>query len=75
MPSITSTCTKFYQVQSGDGCSSIEGAQGVSSSDFLAWNKGVDAQCDNLWLGYFVCVGAPGAAPPPTTTKPASPDA
>ncbi|KAL0466564.1 hypothetical protein QR685DRAFT_535346 [Neurospora intermedia] len=57
MPSITSTCNKFYQVQSGDGCWSIEQAQGISASDFMAWNKAVDAQCDNLWLGYYVCIG------------------
>ncbi|KAK3500590.1 hypothetical protein B0T13DRAFT_465759 [Neurospora crassa] len=73
MPSITSTCNKFYQVQSGDGCWSIEQAQGISASDFMAWNKAVDAQCDNLWLGYYVCVGVKGGSSlPPTTTKPAS---
>ncbi|KAJ4367803.1 hypothetical protein N0V85_009115 [Neurospora sp. IMI 360204] len=67
MPSITSTCNKWYLVQSGDNCWSIEHAQGVSASDFLAWNKAVDAQCDNLWLGYYVCVGVECCSSPPLT--------
>jgi LysM repeat protein len=57
MPSITSSCDKYYQVQSGDGCYSIEQAKGITSAQFLRWNPYVDADCDNLWLGYYVCVG------------------
>jgi hypothetical protein len=26
--------------------------------------------CTNLWLDYYVCVGAPDATPPTTTTTP-----
>ena len=69
MPSIVSNCNKFYQIQSGDGCWSIEQAQSISAADFQAWNPYVDANCDNLWLGYYVCVGVSGAT---ATTKPTS---
>jgi hypothetical protein len=57
MPGVIGSCKSFYQVQSGDGCWAIEQAKGISSADFLAWNSYVDASCDNLWLGYYVCVG------------------
>lgn len=76
MPSIVSDCNKFYQIQSGDGCWSIEQAQAITSDQFLSWNPYVDANCDNLWLGYYVCVGVSGTATKtgtPTTTSTATP--
>ena len=77
MPSIVSNCNKYYQIQSGDGCWSIEQAQAITSDQFLSWNPYVDANCDNLWLGYYVCVGVSGAtstkATTPTTTTTATP--
>ncbi|AEO70563.1 carbohydrate-binding module family 50 protein [Thermothielavioides terrestris NRRL 8126] len=66
MPNTTSDCNKYYQVKSGDSCQSIEQSQGVSDSNFKSWNPSIDAACDNLWLGYYVCVGAPGATGPST---------
>lgn len=70
MPSIVSSCNKFYQVRSGDGCWAIEQTNGISAAQFQSWNPFVDANCANLWLGYYVCVGASGttASPPVTTT-------
>ncbi|OIW30767.1 putative LysM domain protein [Coniochaeta ligniaria NRRL 30616] len=75
MPSITGTCNAYHQVASGDSCVTIEQAAGISSAQFLAWNPYVDAACDNLWLGYYVCVGAKGATTTakPTTTTTATP--
>jgi LysM repeat protein len=70
MPGIISTCNKYYQVASGDGCYSIEQAQKISSTQFLAWNTQVDAQCDNLWLGYYVCVGVSSGGSPTTPAQP-----
>lgn len=62
MPSLASNCNKYHQVQSGDGCQAIEQGAAISDAQFRAWNPTVDAGCDNLWLGYYVCVGVPGAA-------------
>lgn len=57
MPSIVSNCSKYYLVQSGDGCAAIEAANDITQAQFLSWNPAVDSNCDNLWLGYYVCVG------------------
>ncbi|EGZ78572.1 hypothetical protein NEUTE2DRAFT_50028 [Neurospora tetrasperma FGSC 2509] len=57
MPNTISNCKKFHKVVSGDGCRAIEQAAGISASDFAKWNPYVDAACDNLWLGYYVCIG------------------
>ena len=69
MPSIVSNCNKYYQIKSDDGCATIEQAQGITSAQFTAWNPYVDANCDNLWLDYYVCVGVSTAT---TTTKAAA---
>ncbi|KAK3934192.1 hypothetical protein QBC46DRAFT_325534 [Diplogelasinospora grovesii] len=58
MPGIVSNCKSFHLVQSGDNCFNIDNAVGITLAQFLSWNKDVDANCDNLWLGYYVCVGA-----------------
>ena len=57
MPSIVSNCKKCRLVKSGDTCDTIDKAQGISLSQFLKWNPYVNAKCDNLWLGSYVCVG------------------
>jgi LysM repeat protein len=67
MPSLISTCDKYYQVASGDGCASIETAEGITAAEFALWNPYVDATCSNLWLGYYICVGV---ATVTTTTAP-----
>ncbi|KAH8885953.1 hypothetical protein GQ53DRAFT_876206 [Thozetella sp. PMI_491] len=58
MPSIVSSCQIYYQVESGDSCYSIEQAKSITLAEILAWNGYVDASCDSLWLGYYVCVSA-----------------
>ncbi|ROW06500.1 hypothetical protein VMCG_04275 [Cytospora schulzeri] len=57
MPGIVSNCADYYLVASGDTCEKIDSANGITLTDFLSWNTDVDANCDNLWLGYYVCVG------------------
>ena len=42
---------------SGDTCSAIEQSKGVSEADFLAWNTAIQQDCQNLFAGYWVCVG------------------
>lgn len=67
MPSAVSYCDKYYKVQSGDVCYSIEQADGITSDDFSAWNPYVGTTCANLWLDYYVCVGVAGSTA--TTTS------
>jgi hypothetical protein len=57
MPGIVSNCNKWYLVQSGDSCYTIEQATGVTLADLLAWNTDVNSACTNLYLGYYICIG------------------
>ncbi|CCM00582.1 uncharacterized protein FIBRA_02618 [Fibroporia radiculosa] len=68
-PGTTSNCSQYYTVVSGDYCSLIDSKFGITITQFLAWNTGVDANCDNLLLGYQYCVAGP---PVSTTSTPAS---
>lgn len=40
-----------------DDYQAAEQAEHISLDQFRSWNPAVDANCDNLWLGYYVCVG------------------
>lgn len=57
MPGIVANCKKFYKVKSGDGCAAIAKANGISLTQFLAYNTAVDSSCSNIWLDYYVCTG------------------
>ncbi|KAL2023349.1 hypothetical protein VTK56DRAFT_3087 [Thermocarpiscus australiensis] len=76
-PGLVANCNNFYLVSSSsDTCVGIETKFGISAAQFSSWNPFIHPQCDNLWLGYYVCVGVPGAttvAPPATTTTPSGP--
>jgi LysM repeat protein len=50
-------CTKFHLVVSGDTCSSIATAAGVSLSDFYTWNPAVGPSCATLFAENNVCIG------------------
>lgn len=65
MPGLADNCDGFYQVASGDQCDSIAQKHSISVAQFMSWNSEVNAECTNLWLGYYVCVHVPGA----TTTS------
>ncbi|OCL13420.1 carbohydrate-binding module family 50 protein [Glonium stellatum] len=54
---IVSSCNKYYLAKSGDSCSTIEKSQGITATNFFAWNKGIKSDCSNLFLGYYVCIG------------------
>ncbi|RDW76308.1 LysM peptidoglycan-binding domain-containing protein [Aspergillus mulundensis] len=73
-PGMTTSCASFHEVQSGDTCASIAQSNGISLSQFNAWNTGVGSGCSSLWLGYYVCVSEIGATTttkaPSTTTNP-----
>uniref|UniRef100_A0A093VA56 Rare lipoprotein A n=1 Tax=Talaromyces marneffei PM1 TaxID=1077442 RepID=A0A093VA56_TALMA len=57
-PGAVSTCQKWTVVVSGDYCLEVEEHAGVSASQFMDWNPGLDAACSNLWLGYNYCIQA-----------------
>jgi hypothetical protein len=57
MPGIVGDCDKYYLVKSGDSCYTLETAQKVTLAQLLAWNKEVNSECTNLWLGYYICIG------------------
>lgn len=73
-----SNCIKWYTVQSGDSCSSVENQFFITSAQFLAWNPAVPSDCStNFWAGYAYCVGtadtvmqtrSPTSSPTPTSS-------
>ncbi|KAK3386683.1 hypothetical protein B0H63DRAFT_558330 [Podospora didyma] len=70
------TCNKWYNVVSGDTCSSVEAAFGITHAQFLQWNPAVSSDCSqNFWLGDTYCVGVSSAsshASSTTSTKSSS---
>lgn len=63
-----STCDSFYLVVSGDSCSDLATSQGISLTNFYAWNPAVGTSCEFLGLGDYVCVGIVGYTATITTT-------
>ncbi|PSK36695.1 hypothetical protein B9Z65_1878 [Elsinoe australis] len=55
----STACRKWYVVKSGDTCSIVEQANGITDAQFRAWNTAIDSACTNLWLGYAYCVAGP----------------
>ncbi|KAL8333673.1 hypothetical protein RB593_003386 [Gaeumannomyces tritici] len=71
MPGVATNCNRFYKIQSNDHCDSVAQKNGISTAQLRSWNT---ASCSNLWLNYYICTGAPGAAAPQPTTAPSAPD-
>lgn len=69
---LSSACSDFYQVKSGDGCYNIANDNGISLNDFYSYNPGVGNDCSKLYLDYYVCLGTSGSAPSVTTSAPSS---
>jgi len=73
-PGTVDNCSAFYLTKKGDSCIAVADAQGISLSDFLAWNPCVGGQrCDNLWADAYVCVNVIGRKPNnprPTPSRP-----
>jgi LysM repeat protein len=63
-------CNKWDVVASGDTCGSLAADNGISLSQFLAWNPAVSSDCTtNFWLDQAYCVGVSGSGTvSPTTT-------
>lgn len=56
-PGMVSSCNKFFYVKSGDSCSEIAKAEGISVSDIESWNPKVGSRCTSLWADAYICVG------------------
>jgi LysM repeat protein len=54
---MVSNCKKFYDVKSGDICSTIVKKFDITLKNFYAWNPAVKSDCSALWPDYYVCVG------------------
>ncbi|KAK1756645.1 hypothetical protein QBC47DRAFT_341293 [Echria macrotheca] len=55
-PGSRCACKKWHKVVSGDLCYTLQEEYGFDLGDFLAWNPGVGASCQSMWLQYYVCV-------------------
>ncbi|KAF5329714.1 hypothetical protein D9619_009152 [Psilocybe cf. subviscida] len=63
---ITSGCTQYYTVASGDSCGTIESVFNLTSSQFIAFNPEINSQCTNILLGEAYCVKSSNATTPVT---------
>jgi len=54
---MTQNCNSFYGVKSGDGCYDIANDNGISLSDFYAYNPTVGSDCSKLYPDTYLCVG------------------
>lgn len=55
---ITSGCTSYYTVVSGDSCSAIESKFSITLTQFTTWNPEINTQCTNIQLGLAYCVAS-----------------
>ncbi|KAJ4295645.1 hypothetical protein N0V90_007658 [Kalmusia sp. IMI 367209] len=71
-PDIASNCDAFYYVKSGDNCDTISKANGISTTQFLAWNPSAGSDCAGLRANAYACASiighTPTSAAPSTTT-------
>jgi LysM repeat protein len=55
---IASNCNLWYDVVSGDTCTTVEQKFGITHAQFIAWNPAVSSDCSvNFWIGNSYCVG------------------
>ncbi|KAL9608378.1 MAG: hypothetical protein Q9167_006792 [Letrouitia subvulpina] len=55
------TC-RTYVVQPNDDCAALASSNGISYSQFRAYNPSINQDCTNLLSGTRICVGLPGPA-------------
>ncbi|KAI7205540.1 hypothetical protein KC316_g171 [Hortaea werneckii] len=53
-----SNCKRFHEVVSGDSCAKIGEEYDVSFAQLYDWNPTIGSNCQNLWIGYAICVGS-----------------
>ncbi|KAJ6538819.1 hypothetical protein DFH09DRAFT_71517 [Mycena vulgaris] len=69
---ITSGCTQYYTVASGDGCASIESKFGLTLAQFITMNPELNSGCTNLALAEAYCVASSNSTStgPPANVAP-----
>ncbi|KAF9769923.1 hypothetical protein IL306_012580 [Fusarium sp. DS 682] len=60
---ITKSCNKYHLVPKGSTCSSVASDFKIDLANFYKWNPAVGSKCQNLWAGYYYCVGVVGQKP------------
>jgi hypothetical protein len=54
-PGTPKLCSRWYLVQEGDTCDGIAEKYNTTFGRLREINVSLDAECTNLWLGYFYC--------------------
>lgn len=54
---MVSNCNNFTLAKSGDTCYDIALSNSITLEDFEDWNPAVGANCTDLFLGYYYCIG------------------
>ncbi|KAJ7894191.1 hypothetical protein B0H14DRAFT_2683543 [Mycena olivaceomarginata] len=62
---ITSSCTEYYIALSGDTCATIEETFGISLTQFIALNPGINSECTNFLAEEAYCVSTAAITGPP----------
>ncbi|PPQ88423.1 hypothetical protein CVT25_011225 [Psilocybe cyanescens] len=70
---ITTGCSVYYTVQSGDFCGKIDDQFGITLTQLLTWNPEIDSECTNIQIGLAYCVSGPGATGSTSTTSTPAP--
>ncbi|KAF9559712.1 hypothetical protein CPC08DRAFT_637416, partial [Agrocybe pediades] len=63
---VTTGCTQYYTVISGDSCSTIESRFGISLSQFITMNPEVNSGCTNIAIGLAYCVASSSSSTVPS---------
>ena len=66
---MVTNCNAFYLVKSGDSCSNIASANGITLAEFYSWNPAVGSSCLSLDAAEYVCVGILGLVISTTSTS------
>ncbi|KAK4215772.1 LysM-like protein [Rhypophila decipiens] len=73
-PDIVNNCDAFYSVKPGEGCAATASKNGISLTQFLAWNRGAGGtNCTGLWGNAYTCVYIIGHTPTTSTTATPTP--
>lgn len=56
-PGQPSNCNKWHLAQKGENCYSMVREYGMRLEEVLEWNPGFGGRCENVWVGWWACVG------------------
>ncbi|KAK8104523.1 LysM domain-containing protein [Apiospora kogelbergensis] len=69
-PELVKDCGKFHLVESGESCSAIASANGITLTQFLGWNAAAGRGCSGLWADAYACVHVVGYHKPTPAQQP-----